>query len=127
MQTKSIEQLEQSFWAEPELDTYVVRTTHAARKKPLCDLSAEEIRLLIGQKIGLQYVIPLALPLIENNPLVEVAFFEGDLLSELLRLSAEDWNANPEELQRFQNLIAHHRTMLLACKDIPREKLELYL
>lgn len=121
----SLEQLEQSFWGEPELDTYVVRTAHAARKKPLSDLSAEEIRLLIGQKIGLPHIIPLAVSLLETDPLMEVTYFEGDLLAEMLRLSPDDWNANPEELQRFRNLISRHRNRLPACEHIPMEMQEL--
>lgn len=121
----SLEQLEQSFWGEPELDTYVVRTAHAARKKPLSDLSAEEIRLLIGQKIGLPHIIPLAVSLLETDPLMEVTYFEGDLLAEMLRLSPDDWNANPEELQRFRNLISRHRNRLSACEHVPTEMPEL--
>ena len=54
---------------EPELDSYVLRTAARAMRLPLKDLSAEEIRLLIGQKVGLRYLLPLAIEILQKNPL----------------------------------------------------------
>ena len=53
----SLEQLENDFWVEPEFDSYVITACNEARKKPLGELSLEDIRLLIGQKIGLKYLL----------------------------------------------------------------------
>lgn len=103
--SKSIEELEDSYWQDCGLDTYVVRTGQAARKKPLSQLTNEEVRLLIGQRIGLKYVIPLAVSIVSAEPFIEVTFYEGDLLGELLQLSEADWKDDPEELESFMAVV----------------------
>ena len=39
------------------------------RRKPLRDLSDEELRLAIGQQIGLKFLVPVALERLVANPL----------------------------------------------------------
>lgn len=90
---------------KPELDTYVLRTAARAMQLPLKDLSAEEIRLLIGQKVGLQYLLPLAIEILRKNPLKQASMFPGDLLAVCKRLEPDDWNANPAELRAFQDVL----------------------
>ena len=90
---------------KPELDTYVLRTAARAMRLPLKDLSAEEIRLLIGQKVGLQYLLPLAIEILRKNPLKQASMFPGDLLAVCKRLDPADWNENPVELRAFQNIL----------------------
>ena len=102
---KSIEELENDYWEDSDYDSYVVQTCQKARKKPISQLSEEEIRLLIGQKIGLKYLIPIALSIVSENPFAEITFFEGDLLIQLLRLSYSDWKENKEELENFQIIV----------------------
>ncbi len=77
---KSLEELENDIWDKPGCKSYVVTTCFAARKKPLQELSNEEIRLLIGQKLGLKYLLPLAVDILKTDPLIEVTFYPGDLL-----------------------------------------------
>ncbi len=122
----SLEQLENDFWGEPALDSYVVTVCHKARKKPLGELSHEEIRLLIGQKIGFKYLLPMALDILEKEPLIEVTFYEGDLMNELIRLDISDWQ-DSEQLQRFKNLIKACCEMLRNSEDIKHEEMDKYL
>lgn len=78
---KSIEQLEGKVWPESEPGgTQLIKTCHRLRKKPLDEFSPNDLRLMIGQKIGLLYLMPLAIDLLERAPLIEAAFFPGDLL-----------------------------------------------
>lgn len=46
IQDKSIEELEDYHWEDSDFDSYVVQTCQRARKKPLSQLSGEEVRLL---------------------------------------------------------------------------------
>lgn len=116
--SKSIEELENSYWQDCGLNTYVVRTGQAARKKPLSQLTNEEIRLLIGQKIGLKYVIPLAVSIVSAEPFIEVTFYEGDLLGELLQLSEADWKDNPEELESFKTVVRENISAIRSCEYV---------
>lgn len=90
---------------KPELDTYVLRTAARAMRLPLKDLSAEEIRLLIGQKVGLRYLLPLAIEILRKNPLKQACLYPGDLLGVCRRLEPADWHENPAELRAFQNIL----------------------
>lgn len=102
---KSLEELENSFWEHNDFNSYVVQTVQAARKKPLRELSNEEIRVLTGQRVGLKYILPMAVAILKNEPLAEIRFFEGDLLECALRLSPADWNDNPDELRELESII----------------------
>jgi hypothetical protein len=94
--SKTLEVLEQDFWPSPEFQSHLVTTCHRLRKVPLEKLSAENLRMLIGQKIGLQFIVPIALDKLEENLLASGDMYEGDLLSSLASLSSEFWDANEE-------------------------------
>src|ERR1700722_18461483 len=57
---RTLEQLEVEKWGRPPFPSNVVTTCHAMRCKPLRDLTDEELRLAIGQKMGLRFLMPLA-------------------------------------------------------------------
>ena len=90
---------------QPASDTYVLRTAERAMRLPLKDLSPEEIRLLIGQKTGLAYLLPLAIAILRRNPMTQTALFPGDLLEVCKRLSPSDWGENPAEYRAFQEIL----------------------
>ena len=95
---KTLEVLENDFWGPPEFESHLVITCHKLRKVPLQELSPENLRMLIGQEIGLQYLIPLALDILENNLLVSGDMFEGDLLCSVAQVSRQFWD-NHEDLK----------------------------
>jgi hypothetical protein len=57
----------------------------AMRRKPLRDLTDEELRLAISQKMGLRFLMPLAVERLEADPLVTGDMYEGALLGVVLR------------------------------------------
>ncbi|MBD5159567.1 MAG: hypothetical protein HDT23_04915 [Ruminococcus sp.] len=117
---KSIEELETDF------SSYVSETCRNARKKPITKLSYEEIRLMIGQKIGLKYLLPVAVSILEKNPLIEVTFFKGDLLIQLLRLDIIDWKDNKTDLHKFRKIILDNYSLIESCEEIPIKMTEKY-
>ncbi|MBQ8967870.1 contact-dependent growth inhibition system immunity protein [Ruminococcus sp.] len=123
----SLEELENAPAGEPAIASYVAGTCHAARKKPLSQLSAEEIRLLIGQKTGLQYLLPPAVEMVCAEPLTEVTFYEGDLLNVLLRLDIADWQHNLSELAAFRGMLAREREVIAKSEDVDKDLLQKYL
>lgn len=127
MMNKSIEELENSYWEDSDFDSYVVRTVQAARKKPLSELSNEEIRVLTGQKVGLKYVLSMAVAILKRNPLANVRLYEGDLLSCVLRLSPSDWSDNPVDFREFQSLLRANRTLIVSCEEISADLVDKYL
>ena len=90
--SKSLESLEKDFWGEiPKDESRLVTTCHKLRKKQLQEFDTEDLRLLIGQNIGLKYLIPLALEALKTNILAEGDLYEGDLLKSVLTSDSNYW------------------------------------
>ncbi|MER5355813.1 contact-dependent growth inhibition system immunity protein [Kitasatospora sp. NPDC002551] len=88
--------LEGNRWPEPGADaTRLAVTAHALRRRPVADLGAEELRLLIGQDIGLTHLLPRAVELLCRDPLAGGDLHPGDLLSAVLGRAPEVWTARP--------------------------------
>lgn len=93
---KSIEQLENDFWAAREFETGLVEKVHVYRKIPVHELSVEQIRLLIDQNQGLQFLIPKAMEVLKGNILAEGDMYEGDLLSAILSVKSSYWETHKD-------------------------------
>lgn len=94
-QKKSIEELEKAVWPHDPFESHVVQESQKLRKVPVEKLTNENIRLLISQKIGLQYIVPLAIERLVNNPLASGGLYKGDLLSALANIPQEFWLLYP--------------------------------
>ncbi|MFI2652256.1 contact-dependent growth inhibition system immunity protein [Micromonospora fulviviridis] len=83
----TIEQLERSVWPDPGSDAsfLVTRCAHL-RRKPLAEFTVEDLRMMLGQEIGVPALLPLAVQVLLRDPLVEGDYYPGDLLSNVLRL-----------------------------------------
>ena len=88
---KTIEDLEAVRWPEPVLRSYVAVRAHGVRQIPLKDLTVQDIRLGLGQQVGLEYLVPLALEALTEQPLVEAELYRGDLLVSLLQVPRDFW------------------------------------
>ena len=99
----SIEQLENSIWPEPNYPSGLVSKCHGLRKIPISKMSAEDLRLLIGQKIGLPFILPVALKILLDDPMC-AGTFHGDLLFHVLKVDISFWNENPELYQELVSL-----------------------
>src|SRR5262245_24341322 len=97
----TLEELERSNWGEPAYGSQVVTECHRLRRVQLRMLTIENLRILIGQNIGLQFVMPLAVEQLEKNPLAQGDFFPGDLLCSVLRGSPDYWHKNGGARREF--------------------------
>lgn len=91
---KSLESLDNCTWkSDPEETSYLVRTCQALRKKRLSEFEVEDLRVMIGQGIGLKYLIPMAIEVLSENILAEGHHYEGDLLMMVLKSDPAYWKA----------------------------------
>ena len=74
---KTLEQIEKEYWPEPNHDSYLVRTCHLLRKKPIADFEIEDLRILISQNISLNVLVPIALDKLKENVLQKVISMKG--------------------------------------------------
>lgn len=104
---KTIQELEGEDWGEGDFfPSYLVKTCHALRRKPLCDFTVEDLRIMIGQNIGLPYLMPLAIKQLQRDPLASGDFYEGDLLISVLRAEASFWQEHPDLHAAVQHIVA---------------------
>jgi len=97
--------LEDKDWGPPTTDSHLVTECHRLRHVPLKDLITEDLRLLIGQEIGLPFLVPLALDRLSDNPWAEGHMYPGDLLKSVVTVSPSFWQENPELVPRFQSVL----------------------
>lgn len=60
---------------------------------------------MIGQDIGLPYLVPLALDILRDNPLAEGDMYEGDLLFHVVRVPEQFWATHPELKEPLDKII----------------------
>jgi hypothetical protein len=94
--SKTLEELEGQVWPFEDFGSYVVQESQRLRRIPLSELSIENLRLLIGQEIGLEFLVAIALEHLIANPLVSGDHYHGDLLAVVLRVPETFWMAHPK-------------------------------
>jgi len=102
---KTIENLENDKWRINNIDSTLVKKTSELRKVPLSEFTIENLRIMIGQQIGLDFLIPLAIEALCKDLYAEGDFFEGDLLQNVLQVKAEFWKNNMDYWADINKLI----------------------
>ena len=83
---KSVAELSGTPIGEPsDLRSYVVETSERAWGKALDQLTCEEARMLVSQKMGLEHIGAYAAEFVFLYPAAEVSFYAGDFSLCLLR------------------------------------------
>ena len=104
--TKSLTELDGKKWPPPAIESNLVSTIHQLRDKPVGEFTIEDLRITIGQNIGLHYLVPLAIQELEQDPLAEGDMYPGDLLVAMLRVRSEYWVAHPGEADAVATIAA---------------------
>ncbi|GAA3193208.1 MULTISPECIES: contact-dependent growth inhibition system immunity protein [Streptomyces] len=96
---KSLEELEGVTWPDPPSDsTMLVRGVHELRKKPVKDLTVDNLRRLVGQDVGLRWLLPVALDFLRETAKEEgeTGWYDDDLLSAVLTRKESTWRSFPK-------------------------------
>jgi hypothetical protein len=67
---------------------------------------------MIGQSIGLDYLIPMAIDVLIENILAEGDFYEGDLLKSVLTSDKSYWKKSTENWRIICDLIQKNEQLL---------------
>jgi hypothetical protein len=103
----TLEQIEGQVWGDPPADaSNLVKTVHDLRRKPVGQLNAEELRVLLSQQTGVDVIVPYALNVLEHNPLAEGDYYPGDLLVAVLKLPTEYWRQHADRAGRVVQAVA---------------------
>ena len=104
--SQTLDELDPPAWGKPTYSSHLVKECHRLRKIALHEMTTADIRLLIGQEIGVQWLLPMAIDALEQNVFVETEYYPGDLFVQVLRLSQDTWQNAPEQKLRVDALIA---------------------
>jgi hypothetical protein len=102
---KTLQELENQDWGQPTYDSYLVSTVHSLRRKPLEELTTEDLRIMIGQNIELDYLMPLAVEKLRDNPLAEGDYYPGDLLKAVLGVEPLFWEVRPDLREAVEKVL----------------------
>jgi hypothetical protein len=97
---QSLEELDGEHWEEPADATSLIRECLRLRKVPIGQLTAGDLRLLLGQRIGTAWLVPLALERLAEEPLAG-EWYPGDLLNAVLQADATYWADHPTEVMKL--------------------------
>lgn len=114
---KSLQELERDDWGEPDYDTHLVQTCHRLRRVPLADFTAGDLRIMIGQKISLLFLVPLALEKLQEDPLVEAHYYPGDLLNVVLDFPETFWSVHTDMRDVLRQVVAKTKGLLVSLEE----------
>jgi len=116
---KTLENLERDVWDEPDSSSHLITECHRLRKIPLSQFTAENLRIMIGQDIGLKYLVPIALEKLTEDPFVAGDFYAGDLLKAVVQVKWEFWEKNDDLFITLENIMGELESrMALVQKEL---------
>lgn len=102
---KTLQDLDGQDWGEPTYPSHLVTECHRLRRVPLERLDVENLRLLIGQSLSLEYLLPLAFAHLQRNPWIDGDYYEGDLLQSVIGVPDSFWHSHPELKQQLDQIV----------------------
>jgi hypothetical protein len=120
---KSLQNLEKRQSITIGYSSHLIKRCTELLIQPLNEYTVEDMRIMIGQQIGLDYLIPLALEQLNINILLEGDYYPGDLLVAVLKADKVFWNKNGALLIELTGLIKNNKDLLLY-SDVPLSLLE---
>ena len=117
---KSLEQLENRKW-EPTVavNSGLAQKCLALTKVPLVKLSANELSMLISQGYNPQYLVPLALEILNNDILITAGLYPGDLLKSVLDVPSAFWEQHPDLHSKLLDLMQARKEEVESELDLP--------
>jgi len=83
----------------------MVARIHELRRVPVGQLSVDDVRLLIGQNVGVHTLLPIAVERLSRDPLLAATFYPGDLLRAVLRIPEAYWVQDAGLLERLRSIV----------------------
>jgi ribosome maturation protein Sdo1 len=111
---KSLEVLENHNWGESaNAPTNLVKRCIEISKVSVDTLTSGDLRVMIGQKFGLKYLIPLAIERLQCNIFIDAELYEGDLLESVLKIDSSFWDNNENYWTQLNELIKDRRQEII--------------
>lgn len=107
--SRSLEQLDGHRWPDPPPDTTaMVMNIHELRRRPVGLLEPHELARLIGQDVGLPWLLPLAVEILRDTAPRQAAggWYDEDLLYAVVTRRPEAWVDIPSSARELRETAA---------------------
>jgi CDI immunity proteins len=78
----------------------LIKRCHELRTKSLVDFTVDDLRVMIGQQIALNRLVPLAVERLRPEPLMTEDDYPADLLASVLGVNGALWEMSPDTMLR---------------------------
>jgi len=103
--SKTLDELEGVDSGEPTYMSSLVITAHRLRKTPLKDWTPQDITRMLGQQMSLIFLVPLAINLLHEDPLLDGMWYPGDLFKILCYLPHSVWETQLKWQEEFDAIM----------------------
>jgi hypothetical protein len=114
---KTLQELAGEDWGEPTYPSSLVITCHRLRRKPVGDFTPADLETMVGQRIGLECLMPVALQVLIDDPLVMGDYYPGDLLRTVLRLPGAFWESHPAFREPLDSIVIAANSRIASLED----------
>lgn len=121
---RTLTEIEGTDWGPAPYQSYLVATCHRLRHKPIGEFTTEDLRIMIGQQIGLPHLVPIALETLEKDPFAQGDFYPGDLLACVLRASVAFYVSRSDLRRRTLEVLRTARARLSGMVPVDRKIVE---
>jgi len=123
---KTLLELEGAGGAVSTFDRHLVEAVRRLRRLPIRDYRIEDLRLMIGQGLGLPYLVPLALDVLESDPFAKGDYYPGDLLRMVTSVPQEFWSDHPSFRRRAAHVVRRALQGFDQAETLPELRSELW-
>ena len=102
--SQCLDDLEGNEWGSVEFNSSLIEKCYRLRKKPISEFTIEDLRVMIGQQIGLKYLALVALIKLKEDPMVSGDMYSGDLLDAVVSIPMIFWKENQEAYSVFEDI-----------------------
>jgi hypothetical protein len=99
--SKTLQELDGVDWGEPPYQSSLVVNCHRLRRVPLRDFRVEDLDLMIRQEISLNWLIPVALQRLADDPWAGEVFLPGSLLRTVSAVPQAFWKQHEDLRQQL--------------------------
>jgi len=107
--SKTLENLEKDYWEKPEYCSHLVTRCHALRKVVIDEFTTEDLRLMIGQNMGLPYLMVKAIEILNGDLFTEGDLYPGNLLKQVIEVELAFWKDHKNLWTEVNDLIKDRR------------------
>lgn len=102
---RTLDELDPPAWpSTPPQASSLVERCHSLRTVPVAHFTPDDLRVMIGQRVALPVLVPVALDLLRSRPQEPGVPVHEGLLQAVRAIPAGYWTAHPDDARLFEDV-----------------------